>query len=169
MQYRLLSVRLVFAAIMVLAFAYGMYEAFSYAYLARIFPLYISLVMFVLACINLAQEIRISWKRVQVSGVGFVDLESDWDIPMSTVMERFIRFLALLLLLYASIWLVGYSLSITIFLVFFYRFLTGTSWWVAFGAGFAGLGFISLISKLMVIDWPSGIIQNWIQLPWPLK
>ncbi|UCG65861.1 MAG: hypothetical protein JSW12_02075 [Deltaproteobacteria bacterium] len=168
MQYRLLSFRLVFAAIMVLAFAYGMYEAFSYAYLAKIFPLYISLFMFVLACINLAQEIRISWKRVQASGVGFVDLESDWDIPMSAVLDRFARFLALLLLLYASIWLMGYSISITIFLILFYRFLTKTTWWVAFGAGFAGLGFISLISKLMVIDWPSGIIQDWIHLPWPL-
>jgi len=169
MQHRLLNVRLVFAAIIVLAFGYGTYEAFSYGYLARIFPLYVSMVMFVLACINLAQEIRTSWKRVQISGVGFVDLESDWDIPMSTVMERFIRFLALLLLLYASIWLVGYSLSITIFLVIFYRYLTGTPWWTALVAGLSGLGFISLISKLMVIDWPSGIIQNWIQLPWPLK
>ena len=168
MQHGLLSARLLFAAIIVLAFGYGMYEAFSYAYLAKIFPLYVSLVMFILACINLAHEIRISWKNVQESGVGFVDLESDWDIPMSTVVKRFARFLALLLLLYSSIWLVGYSLSITIFLVFFYRFLTRTSWWVAFGAGFAGLGFISLISKLMVIDWPSGIIQNWIHLPWPL-
>jgi putative tricarboxylic transport membrane protein len=168
MQHGLLSARLLFAAIIVLAFGYGMYEAFSYAYLARIFPLYISLVMFVLACINLAQEIRISLKRAQATGVGFVDLESDWDIPMSTVMERFLRFLVLLLLLYATIWLVGYSLSITIFLIFFYRFLTGTSWWAAFGAGFAGLGFISLISKLMVIDWPSGIIQKLIELPWPL-
>jgi len=168
MQHRLLSVRLVFAAIMVLAFGYGIYEAFSYAYLAKIFPLYVSLVMFVLACINLAQEIGISWKEVQESGVGFVDLESDWDIPMTTVIGRFCTFLAILLFLYASIWLVGYSISITIFLVLFYRFLTKTTWGVALVAGFAGLGFISLISRLMVIDWPSGIIQNWIQLPWPL-
>ena len=168
MQYRLLNFRLLFAAITVLAFAYGMYEAFSYAYLAKIFPLYVSLVMFILACINLAHEIRISWKEVQESGVGFVDLESDWDIPMSTVVKRFARFLALLLLLYGSIWLVGYSISITIFLIFFYRFLTKTTWWAALVAGLAGLGFISLISKLMVIDWPSGIIQNWINLPWPL-
>jgi putative tricarboxylic transport membrane protein len=168
MQYRLLNFRLLFDAITVLAFGYGMYEAISYAYLARIFPLCISMVMFVLACINLAQEIWISWKKIQVSGVGFVDLESDWDIPMSTVVKRFARFLALLFLLYGSIWLVGYSISITIFLIFFYRFLTKTTWWAALVAGLAGLGFISLISKLMVIDWPSGIIQDWIHLPWPL-
>lgn len=168
MQSRLVNIRVIFAALVVLALGYGLYEALSFGFLAKIFPLYISLLCLVLAFINLGLEIRHSWKQTQDSGVGFADLESEWDISMTTVIERFCTFLAILLFLYASIWLVGYSISITIFLVLFYRFVTKTTWGVALVAGFAGLGFISLISKLMVIDWPSGIIQNWIQLPWPL-
>ncbi len=49
------------------------------------------------------------------------------DISMTTVIERFSLFLGILLLLYASIWLVGYPLSIIIFLVLFYRFITKTT------------------------------------------
>lgn len=165
---RLLKIRVVFAAFIFVAFGYGMCEAFSFGFLAKIFPLYISLFCTILAFFNLILEIRHSWREVIDSGVGFVDLESEWDIPMSEVIKRFCRYLLLLLLLYVSIWLLGYSLSITIFLVIFYRFLAGTTWRIASVAGLAGLAFISLISKLMVIDWPSGIIQNWIDLPWPL-
>ena len=165
---RIFTIRIIFAALVVLAFGYGVYEALSYAYLARIFPLYICLAMFILASINLVQEIRISWKQVEHSGVGFVDLEAKWDIAMVEVLKRFFYFLGIILVLYVSISLIGYTLSITLFLVLFYRFITNTSWLVAIVAGLAGLGFISLISKLLVIDWPSGILQNWIGLPWPL-
>ena len=165
---RIFTIRIIFAALVVLAFGYGVYEALSYAYLARIFPLYICLAMFILASINLVQEIRISWKQVEDSGVGFVDLEAKWDIAMVEVLKRFFYFLGIILVLYVSISLIGYTLSITLFLVLFYRFITNTSWLVAIVAGLAGLGFISLISKLLVIDWPSGILQNWIGLPWPL-
>ena len=168
MKSRLFGVRVVFAALMVLAFGYGTYEAFSFGFLAKIFPLYISMFCLILGLIDLCLEIMRSWKGAQDSGVGLVDLESDWDISMTEVMKRFCAFLALLLVLYAGIWLVGYPISIALFLVLFYRFLTRTTWELALVAGFAGLGFISLISKLMVIEWPSGIIQNWIYLPWPL-
>ncbi len=168
MQSRILTIRIIFAALVVVGFGYGVYEAFSYAYLAKIFPLYISLAMFVLACINLLQEIRTSWKEAEHSGVGFVDLEAKWDMAMVEVLKRFCYFLGIVLVLYASISLIGYSLSITLFIIVFYRFITNTNWWVAIVAGLAGLGFISLISKLLVIDWPSGVLQNWISLPWPL-
>jgi putative tricarboxylic transport membrane protein len=167
-QSRLLNIRVIFAALVVLALGYGSYEALSFGYLAKIFPLYISLFCLVLAFINLGLEVRRSLREIQDSGVGLVDLESDWDIPMTAVIGRFCFFLGILLLLYGGICLVGYPLSITIFLVLFYRFITKTAWWEALVAGFAGLGFISLISRLMVIDWPSGIIQDWVNLPWPL-
>jgi len=165
---RLINVRVIFAALMVLAFGYCTYEAFSFGFLAKIFPLYISLFCLILGLIDLGLEIRRSWKGVQDSGGGLADLESKWDISMTVVLSRFRSLIGMLLVLYAGIWLVGYPISITLFLVIFYRFLAGTTWRIASVAGLAGMAFISLISRLMVIDWPSGIIQGWIQLPWPL-
>jgi len=165
---RVLNVRVVFTAIIVLIFWYGFYGAFDFGFLAKIFPLYVSLFCLILGLIDLALEIKHSWRGTQGSGVGLADLESGWDISMTLVASRFCSFMSMLVLLYASIWLVGYPISISFFLFLFYRFHAKTTWRSAVMAGFAGLGFISLISKLMVIDWPSGIIQNLIHLPWPL-
>ena len=55
---RLLNVRVVFAAIMVLIFWYGFYGAVDFGFLAKIFPLYVSLFCFILGLIDLAMEIR---------------------------------------------------------------------------------------------------------------
>ena len=165
---RPLNVRVVFAAIMVLVFWYGFYGALDFGFLAKIFPLYVSLFCFIIGLIDLALEIRHSWRGTQVSGMGLSDLESNWDIPMASVASRFCLFISMIVILYAGIWLLGYPISISFFLFLFYRFHAKTTWRSAVMAGLAGLGFIALISKLMVIDWPSGIIQSWIPLPWPL-
>ena len=165
---RLLNVRVVFSVIMLLIFWYGFYGAFEFGFLAKIFPLYISLLCLILGLVDLAMEIRHSRRGTQVLGMGLSDLESNWNMPMTLVTSRFRLFMGMLVLLYAAIWVVGYPISITFFLALFYRFHAKTTWLAAVVAGLVGFGFISLISKLMVIDWPSGIIQGWIQLPWPL-
>ena len=162
---KLLSIRILFAAAVTLGFAYGVWEARTYAYLARIFPFYISLVLFFLALINLVQEIR---KTVQGTAEeeagGTADLEVKWDIEMSQVLSKFALFVVVIIILYGFIWLIGYPLSITIFIIVMYRYLSETKWIWALIAGLAGLGFLALVSKLLYMDWPEGIFK----LPWPL-
>jgi hypothetical protein len=70
----------------------------------------------------------------------------------------------LLLIVYVGIWLIGYPLSITIFILLFYRYVTKTSWLAALIAGSAGMGFLMLTSRILNMDWPVGLIA----LPWPL-
>ena len=161
----LLSIRILFAAAVTLGFAYGVWEARTYAYLARIFPFYISLVLFFLALINLVQEIRKTVQGVaEEEAGGTADLEVKWDIEMSQVLIKFLFFVAVMIILYGAIWLIGYPLSITIFIVVMYRYLSETKWTWALIAGLAGLGFLALVSKLLYMDWPEGIFK----LPWPL-
>lgn len=156
---------LTFSAFVVLAFGYGIYETFSYAYLAKIFPLYVSLVLCVLAIINFIQEIRASRKGAKVDSTGAADLESEWgDFAMSDVLQRFCVFVVVIIVLYAFVWLIGYPLSITLFIIILYRYVTRTKWHWAIVAGLAGLGFLALVSKLLYMDWPEGIFK----LPWPL-
>jgi hypothetical protein len=162
---KLLSIRVIFSALIVLAFGYGIYEARGYAYLAKIFPLYVSLVLFVLALVNLVQEIRNTLKGVaEDKAGGTADLEVKWDIEMSEVLTKFSLFVCIIIVLYGFIWLIGFPLSITIFIILLYRFLTGTKWHWALVAGLAGMGFLALVSKLLYMDWPEGIFK----LPWPL-
>jgi hypothetical protein len=150
---------------MTLAFSYGVYEARTYAYLAKIFPFYVSLALLGLALVNLFQEIRNTLKGVaEDKAGGTADLEVKWDIEMSEVLTKFSFFVCVIIVLYGFIWLIGYPLSITIFIIVLYRFLSGTKWHWALVAGLCGLGFLALVSKLLYMDWPEGVLR----LPWPL-
>lgn len=148
---------------MTIAFAYGIYEAFSFAYLAKIFPLYISLALFVLSVINLVQEIQMHFAGVKEGAAGKADFESHWDIPMTAVWLRLIMYVGFILILYLGIWIIGYPLSITFFIIVFYRYATKIGWIGALIAGAAGMGFLALVSKLLSMSWPEGLIR----VPWP--
>jgi hypothetical protein len=165
MEVKFEYLRFIFSAIVILAFGYGIYEALSYAYLAKIFPFYISLVLCVLAIINFIQEIRVSRKGSKTKSTGAADLESEWgDFAMSEVLRRFSVFVVVIIVLYAFVWLIGYPLSITLFIIILYRYITRTKWHWAIVAGLAGWGFLALVSKLLYMDWPEGVFK----LPWPL-
>ena len=158
-------VGILFSVLITLALGYGIYEAFSYAYLAKIFPLYISLVLCGLAIVNLIQEIRASRRGVGADSKGTADLASEWgDLSMSEVLRRFSVFVGVIIALYALVWLIGYPLGITLFIIILYRYISRTKWHWAIVAGLAGLGFLALVSKLLYMDWPEGIFK----LPWPL-
>jgi hypothetical protein len=159
------TVGILFSVLITLAFGYGIYEAFFYAYLAKIFPLYISLVLCGLAIINLIQEIRASRTGVGADSKGTADLASEWgDLSISEVLRRFSVFVGVIIALYALVWLIGYPLGITLFIIILYRYVSRTKWHWAIVAGLAGLGFLALVSKLLYMDWPEGIFK----LPWPL-
>ena len=152
-----------FAALITLSFAYGVYEARSYDFLARIFPLYISLFLLVVAVINLIVEISSALKGPKETSSGVEDLETQWDIPMTEVWKRLSFYIGIIIIVYTGIWIIGYPLSITLFIILFYRFITKARWISSFVAGLAGFGFLSLTFKVMNMDWPQGLIA----LPWP--
>lgn len=167
MKKAFLNISLIFSAGLLVVFAYCVHESLAFMYLAKIFPLSIGIVMFSAALINLIQEIReirmVSGIIVK-KGISTADLESEWDIPMRDVWSKLLVYLAGILILYLFIWIIGYPLSITLFIFLFYRYVAETGWISAFIAGSAGMGFLALVSKLLSMDWPEGLIQ----LPWPL-
>lgn len=162
---KLLNVKLLFSTLVTMSFAYGVYEAVSYDFLARIFPLYVSIFLLALAMINLIKEIRAALKgEGSETASGSSDLESKWDIPMTEVWKRLSFYFGIILLVYAGIWVIGYPLSITLCIVFFYRFVAKARWIWSLVAGLAGFGFLALAYQVMNMDWPQGLIS----LPWPL-
>jgi hypothetical protein len=83
---------------------------------------------------------------------------------MSEVLQKFSVFVVVIVVLYAFIWLIGYPLSITLFIIILYRYVAASKWHWAILAGLAGLGFLALVSRLLYMDWPEGVLK----LPWPL-
>jgi putative tricarboxylic transport membrane protein len=165
---KIISIRIIFSFLVFLGFSYAAYEARNYMFLAKVFPMMISLIMMALSLVNLIQDVhRALGKRKKGSG-GLADLEVKWNRPISQVWAGFGAYLGLLLLLYAAIWFLGYAISITVFIFLFYWRRTGAG---LFGSAFAAacaLGFISLLDYILVLGWPIGVIDQWLQMPWPL-
>ena len=114
--------------------------------------------------INLIQELRSGAGKNNEAGSGAGDLETKWDIPMTEVWKRLGFYLGLIVILYAGIGVIGYPLSMILFIVLFYRSVAKASWPASLVAGAAGLGFLALTSKVLDMEWPQGLIS----LPWPL-
>jgi hypothetical protein len=163
---RYLTLRNLFSLFLIAWFAYGVWEARSYAFLAKIFPFYISLVLLIFAVISIVLEIRKVVDQAddlheKSSGS---DLSVEWDMPMAVVWQRFGLYLGIILVVYAFIYIIGYPLAISLFICIFYRKIAGAKWMTSIIAGAAGLGFLALASKVLGMDWPEGLIK----LPWPL-
>lgn len=163
---RFLTVRNLFSLFIIAWFAYGVWEARSYAFLAKIFPFYISLILFIFAIISIILEIRkvVDQADELHDASSSSDLSVDWDIPMEVVWRRFSLYIGIILAVYVFIYIIGYPLAISLFICFFYRRIAKASWIASIVAGCAGLGFLAVASHLLGMDWPRGLIT----LPWPL-
>lgn len=163
---KFLTLRNLFSVFLIAWFAYGVWEARSYAYLARIFPFYVSLVLLIIAIISIILEIRkiVDQAEDLHEKSSHADLSVDWDMPMSVVWRRFGLYIGIILAVYAAIYFIGYPLAISLFVCIFYRFVAKAKWVISILAGLVALGFLALASDVLNMEWPAGLIK----LPWPL-
>ena len=163
---RFMTLRNLFSLFLIAWFTYGVWEARSYAFLAKIFPFYVSLILLVFAVISIILEIRkIVDQAEDLHGASSgSDLSVEWDMPMSVVWRRFSLYMGIILGVYVCIYLIGYPLAVCLFICLFYRLIAKVRWVSAVIAGCAGLGFLAVASHLLGMDWPEGLLK----LPWPL-
>ena len=65
--------------------------------------------------------------------------------------------------------LFGFILALAIFLLMFIRFRAGKSWAFAILYTAAGIAFICTMAALLNRDFPPGLLQSYLDLPWPLS
>jgi uncharacterized membrane protein len=65
--------------------------------------------------------------------------------------------------------LIGFILALALFLVAFLKFRAGKSWGFSMLYMIAGIAFISSMAYLLNRDFPPGLLQQAIELPWPLS
>lgn len=163
---RWLTPKNLFSLFLVAWFAYGVWEARSYGFLARIFPYYLSLILLICALLSIGMDaVRIVRKTDGGRGASSgSDLNVDWDMPMAEVYVAFTLYMAMIIGVYVFIYLIGYPLAMTLFIGLFYRLVAKAGWVASAIAGGAGLGFMALASHVLGMDWPQGLLD----LPWPL-
>ena len=63
--------------------------------------------------------------------------------------------------------LVGFILALAVFLVVFIRFRARRGWGYAVAYGAAGIAFMLFMAGILNRDFPPGLLQSYISLPWP--
>ena len=127
---RFLTLKNLFSLFLIVWFAYGVWEARNYAYLAKIFPFYVSLILLLFAIISIVVEIRqvVDQAEDLHGSSSGSDLSVDWDIPMSVVWRRFGLYVGIILVVYGFIYLIGYPLAMSLFIGLFYRLIAKANW-----------------------------------------
>ncbi|MCZ6637697.1 MAG: hypothetical protein O7C66_05830 [Alphaproteobacteria bacterium] len=65
--------------------------------------------------------------------------------------------------------MIGFWIAITGFFLIFLRVRSDASWIRILILSGCGAGFITALSWIMVLDFPGGVLQLYVNLPWPLK
>ena len=152
-----------FAAVVVAAFAYGLYDAFQQSFLGGVFSGAVAAVMLVFSGIVL---FKLATRRVEDPvnfdneiAAGYVD-----NAEVASLRE-FIFWLAGFLV---AAWLVGYLIAIGLFFLMFLRIKASSSWAQTLLLTGIGIGFLVALAHLMILDFPRGLLQDAVELPWPI-
>jgi len=71
--------------------------------------------------------------------------------------------------LIAATWVVGFILALIGFLIAFFRIRSGSSWRLTLILTVCGVGFMCFMAGALNRDFPPGLLQDAVSLPWPLK
>lgn len=157
-----ISSQLVFAGFIWLVFAYGLYDSLQVTELARIFPFGICIVMLILTSVVIIRMIRgKSHDKI------FYDEEQ--TALQSGKIESLYHYIYWLAGLIISCYLVGYVISISIFFTLFLLIKARASLLRSLLLAGAMIGFIVALSYFMVLDLPIGLLQDTVDMPWPLN
>lgn len=128
----------------------------------KIFPITVGTVTLVCALILLFQM-----TRVPASHAIFTDLEAkgeDSQAPhgLWTTLGWFVGLLAMSAL-------VGFVIALTLFFLAFFRVRGRLPWWRCALLTACGVGFIVFLASTLGRDFPPGLLQELVRLPWPLR
>lgn len=127
-----------------------------------IFPATISAISLIACLVLLVRMIR----KPETDAV-FADREmsgEDADAPHG--LWQTLAWFGALLVLSA---LLGFILALILFLIAFLRVRAGVSWVKTFILSGAGLGFMLTMAAVLNRDFPPGLLQEFVELPWPFK
>ena len=152
-----------FAGFLFIVFSYGLYDAFKHSFLGGMFTGGVAIVMLILTAFMLykltignADDPANYDYEVQGSHVGQAGLVS---------LPHYLYWLGAFLL---GVYCVGFILALLVFFLAFLRIKAKASLLRTIILTACAMAFLLIMSRVMVLDFPGGILQNLIELPWPI-
>ena len=156
--------QIAFAAVMVLFLAVGLFDAFRQSFLGAIFPA-------VMAGVGIFTGLLLLWNLAygDRGAPALYDQErqtgANGQLPVGSAWNGII-WLAVLVGL-AS--LVGFVIAVGLFMVAFMRLRVGSTWVRAFIMAAWALAGVVGVAYALNLNFPSGLLQSFVDLPWPLR
>ena len=152
----------VFLGLLTVACIYVIYDAWPLNFLGKVFPVSVGLITLALL---IAAAILFGRSRPDYV---FFDSEleiSDKDRPLHSDLH----FQAWIAVLLAAIGLFGFVLGVFVYISAFLRLKAGARWRWAITGALIAVAVTSLFGHLFVLEYPTGLLQNFADLPWPLN
>ena len=155
--------QVLFASAVFLTFAYGLYDALQQSFLGGVFTAGLCALMLILSGIVLFRLIS----KETSDPVNFDnEIESGYigDQSVASLMHYIYWLVGLIL----GCFVLGYLISISLFFIAFLVLKARTSFIKTASLTMSAVLFLSVLSHVMVLDLPRGLLQDLVQLPWPI-
>jgi TctA family transporter len=152
--------QLIFLGLVTAVVAFALYEASRLTFLARVFPLSVTLITLVLLLAVLAFALRNRPSYV------LHDAEREWaaeEQPTHSILHYQIWILGLL----AAAGVFGFVLGIFVYISVFLRVKARVAWFKAMLGAAGAAVVLSILSDILVLDYPRGLLQSLVDMPWP--
>jgi hypothetical protein len=152
--------QLVFAAFIGIAFAYGIYDSLKQSYLAQIFPLGLSI-------LSLAGALAVFALVKRGSSTSKLVFDTEADTPPDRPSME--HYLAWMLGLMAISALVGFVIGLGLFFLVFLHVKARAPLLRNLALSASAMLFLVAMSYIFVMDFPGGVLQAYVDMPWPFR
>lgn len=156
--------QIVFSVLLLIVFGYGVASSYPLSFLGSVFPLATSALMLMFTVIIVWKQLRAAPghsthydQEVAAKIKGEHDGKSVWPSVMWFAF------------LFGLTTLVGFILSLAVFIITFLMARTSLGWPRSLLYAAVCIAFMSTVGHFMTLDFPSGLLQRMVELPWPLK
>ena len=160
-QLTALMPQLVFTAMMWSVFAYSLYDAMGVSMLARTFPASLCVLVLLLTSITFVTLLRSPSSDP-------INYDSEASLENRPTMESLFHYIYWVAGMIAGCYVIGYVLSLAIFFILFLRIKAHATWARTLILTSCAQAFMIGLSHLMILDLPTGLLQDAVSLPWPL-
>ncbi|MBI2509226.1 MAG: tripartite tricarboxylate transporter permease [Betaproteobacteria bacterium] len=156
--------QMIFLGAIIACVVYVIYESSQRTFLASVFPMSAALVSLALLCALAAAFMRIRNRPSYL----FYDSEREWKDHERPV-HGDLHYQAWMLGLIGAVAVAGFVLGVFAFIAAFLKLKAGVAWHRAALAASGAIAVLAFLSHVFVLDYPGGLLQRLIELPWPLN
>jgi hypothetical protein len=156
--------QIVFSVLLLIVFGYGVASSYPLSFLGAVFPLATSALMLIFTGIIVWKQLHAAPghsthydQEVAAKIKGEHDGKSVWPSVMWFAF------------LFGLTTLAGFILSLAVFIITFLMARTSLGWPRSLLYAAVCIAFMSTVGHFMTLDFPAGLLQRMVELPWPLK